>query len=165
MSSKITSLRRNYTRKFRIGRRVIGKPSICIARRSIRQTRNAGSESYRWMSRRPSDNGMPRYSKFFQNMTVQNFVLTTISHRSQKENLKLAEAQEEQRLLRCQKQYIELEMRKFRRKKMISLHDLETQLLRDVSSDRNETKLFFKYFLYRSWVKNNNNLSRHMVCC
>lgn len=58
-------------------------------------------------------------------------------YRSQKENLKLAEAQEEQRLLRCQKQYIELEMRKFRRKKMISLHDLETQLLRDVSIVKN----------------------------
>lgn len=59
----------------------------------------------------------------------------------------MAEAQEEQRLLRCQKQYIELEMRKFRRKKMISLHDLETQLLRDVSGlsilARNIFKPFF----------------------
>ncbi|XP_063696717.1 serine/threonine-protein kinase Tao [Culicoides brevitarsis] len=57
---------------------------------------------------------------------------------SQKENLKLAEAQEEQRLLRCQKQYIELEMRKFRRKKMMSLHDLETQLLRDELSKKQQ---------------------------
>lgn len=56
-----------------------------------------------------------------------------LSIRSQKENLKLAEAQEEQRLLRVQKNYIELEMRKFRRKKMILLHDLENQLLRDVN--------------------------------
>jgi hypothetical protein len=55
------------------------------------------------------------------------------SLRSQKENLKLAEAQEEQRLLRGQKKYIEKEMRKFRRKKMITLHELENQLLRDVS--------------------------------
>lgn len=59
---------------------------------------------------------------------------------SQKENLKQAEAQEEQRLLRVQKNYIELEMRKFRRKKTQVLHDLENQLLRDVS-------FFFHFFL------------------
>lgn len=52
---------------------------------------------------------------------------------SQKDNLKQAEAQEEQRLLRVQKNYIELEMRKFKRRKMLMLHDLENQLLRDVS--------------------------------
>lgn len=45
----------------------------------------------------------------------------------------MAEAAEEQRLLRVQKNYIELEMRKFKRKKICSLHDLENQLLRDVS--------------------------------
>uniref|UniRef100_U5EU25 non-specific serine/threonine protein kinase n=1 Tax=Corethrella appendiculata TaxID=1370023 RepID=U5EU25_9DIPT len=55
---------------------------------------------------------------------------------SQKENLKLAEAQEEQRLLRVQKNYIELEMRKFRRKKMILLHEIESQLLRDELSKK-----------------------------
>lgn len=52
---------------------------------------------------------------------------------SQKDNLKQAEAQEEQRLLRVQKQYIDLEMRKFKRKRMIMLHELENQLLRDVT--------------------------------
>lgn len=52
---------------------------------------------------------------------------------SQKDNLKQAEAQEEQRLLTLQKQYIELEMRKFRRRRLIMLHELEDQLLRDVS--------------------------------
>lgn len=46
----------------------------------------------------------------------------------------MAEAAEEKRLLRVQKNYIELEMRKFKRKKMCSLHDLENQLLRDVSN-------------------------------
>lgn len=45
----------------------------------------------------------------------------------------MAEAAEEQRLLQVQRNYIELEMRKFRRKKITSLHDLENQLLRDVS--------------------------------
>lgn len=74
--------------------------------------------------------------------------INVFSPRSQKENLKLAEAQEEQRLLRCQKQYIELEMRKFRRKKMISLHDLETQLLRDVSCLSLLARNIFKPFFF-----------------
>ncbi|XP_054731418.1 serine/threonine-protein kinase Tao isoform X1 [Anastrepha obliqua] len=55
---------------------------------------------------------------------------------SQKDNLKQAEAQEEQRLLRVQKQYIELEMRKFKRRRLISLHELEDQLLRDELSKK-----------------------------
>uniref|UniRef100_A0A1L8DML7 non-specific serine/threonine protein kinase n=1 Tax=Nyssomyia neivai TaxID=330878 RepID=A0A1L8DML7_9DIPT len=57
---------------------------------------------------------------------------------SQKENLKQAEAQEEQRLLRVQKNYIELEMRKFRRRKTQVLHDLENQLLRDELSKKQQ---------------------------
>lgn len=51
---------------------------------------------------------------------------------SQKDNLKQAEAQEETRLLKGQKSYIELEMRKFKRRKMLTIHDLEKQLLHDV---------------------------------
>lgn len=51
----------------------------------------------------------------------------------------MAEAAEEQRLLRVQKNYIELEMRKFKRKKMCSIHDLENQLLRDVSVPASES--------------------------
>lgn len=68
--------------------------------------------------------------------------------RSQKDNLKQAEAQEEQRMLRVQKNYIDLEMRKFRRKKMILLHDLENQLLRDVSatSHTSLTRLHLIFF-------------------
>ncbi|XP_053660465.1 serine/threonine-protein kinase Tao isoform X2 [Anopheles marshallii] len=57
---------------------------------------------------------------------------------TQKDNLKQAEQQEEQRLLRVQKNYIELEMRKFRRKKMGLLHDLEDQLLRDELSKKQQ---------------------------
>lgn len=51
---------------------------------------------------------------------------------SQKENMKQAEAQEETRLVKCQKNYIELEMRKFRRRKMLTIQELENQLLHDV---------------------------------
>uniref|UniRef100_A0A182YT69 non-specific serine/threonine protein kinase n=1 Tax=Anopheles stephensi TaxID=30069 RepID=A0A182YT69_ANOST len=41
-------------------------------------------------------------------------------------------------MLRVQKNYIELEMRKFRRKKMGLLHDLEDQLLRDELSKKQQ---------------------------
>lgn len=54
---------------------------------------------------------------------------------SQKDNLKQAEAQEESRLVKGQKSYIELEMRKFKRRKMLIFHDLENQLLHDVRYD------------------------------
>ncbi|XP_026473171.1 serine/threonine-protein kinase Tao isoform X2 [Ctenocephalides felis] len=55
---------------------------------------------------------------------------------SQKENLKQAEAQEEQRLLRGQKDYLELEIRKFRRKKLCAFHNLEQELLREELNKR-----------------------------
>lgn len=70
---------------------------------------------------------------------------------TQKEHLKQTEAQEEQRLLLVQKNYIELEMRKFKRRKLVTLHDMENQLLRDVSSIFTyfllelKSKLFFRY--------------------
>ncbi|XP_068152575.1 LOW QUALITY PROTEIN: serine/threonine-protein kinase Tao [Drosophila tropicalis] len=57
---------------------------------------------------------------------------------SQKDNLKQHEAQEEQRMLQAQKQYIELEMRKFKRKRMILLHELDDQLLRDELSKKQQ---------------------------
>ena len=52
---------------------------------------------------------------------------------SQKDNMKQAEAIEEQRLIRVQKDYIDLEMRKFKRKRLIMLHEIENQFLRDVN--------------------------------
>lgn len=61
---------------------------------------------------------------------------------SQKDNLKMAEAQEEQRLLMDQKNYIELEMRKYKRQRMHVLRDLESQLLRDVNS-------IYKFYIFR----------------
>jgi thousand and one amino acid protein kinase len=53
--------------------------------------------------------------------------------RSQKDNLKYQEAQEEQRMLRNQKDYLDLEVRKFRRRKLLAYHQLEQDLLREVS--------------------------------
>lgn len=43
------------------------------------------------------------------------------------------EAQEEQRLARGQREYLDLEIRKFRRKKLLVFHSLEQELLREVS--------------------------------
>lgn len=72
---------------------------------------------------------------------------------SQKENLKQVEAQEEQRLLKGQKSYIELEMRKFKRRKMLMLRDLDSQLLRDVCRDHsnlsNKTIPSQNYYLFK----------------
>lgn len=46
------------------------------------------------------------------------------------------DAQEEQRMLRGQKEYLELEVRKFRRKKLIIYHQLEQELLRQELNKR-----------------------------
>lgn len=53
---------------------------------------------------------------------------------SQKDNLRQMEAQEEQRLARGQREYLDLEIRKFRRKKLLIFHSLEQELLREVST-------------------------------
>lgn len=55
---------------------------------------------------------------------------------TQKENLKQLEAQEEQRLVRGQKEYLELEMRKFKRKKLVGYQGLEQELLREELNKR-----------------------------
>lgn len=52
--------------------------------------------------------------------------------RSQKDNLKQAEAAEEMRLVRSQREYLELELRRFRRRRMLALHHKEQELLREV---------------------------------
>ncbi|KAK7869690.1 hypothetical protein R5R35_009917 [Gryllus longicercus] len=57
---------------------------------------------------------------------------------SQKDNMKLMEAQEEQRLIRGQKEYLDLEIRKFRRKKMLVYHNLEQELLREELNKRQQ---------------------------
>lgn len=57
---------------------------------------------------------------------------------TQKDNLKLVEAQEEQRLIRSQKEYLEIEVRKFRRKKLLGFHNLEQELLREELNKRQQ---------------------------
>lgn len=57
---------------------------------------------------------------------------------SQKDNLRQMEAQEEQRLVRGQREYLELEIRKFRRKKILNYENLETELLREVTKYRDK---------------------------
>lgn len=55
-----------------------------------------------------------------------------------KDNLKLVDMQEEQRLLRIQKEYLELEIRKFRRRKLIQFHQLQQELLRQELNKRQQ---------------------------
>ncbi|KAJ8668298.1 hypothetical protein QAD02_009961 [Eretmocerus hayati] len=57
---------------------------------------------------------------------------------SQKDSLKQMEAQEEQRLARGQREYLDLEIRKFRRKKLLAYHSLEQELLREELNKRQQ---------------------------
>lgn len=90
---------------------------------------------------------------------------------SQKDNLKQHEAQQEQHMLQAQKQYIELEMRKFKRRRMIMLHELEDQLLRDVSDsfphslDYKFISNLYLYISYRSLARSSINWNRPTACC
>ena len=49
-----------------------------------------------------------------------------------KENFKEMDAQESQRLVRGQKDRLDYEVRKFRRRRLVQYHDLEQDLLREV---------------------------------
>ncbi|CAB3220438.1 unnamed protein product [Arctia plantaginis] len=55
---------------------------------------------------------------------------------SQKDNLKQAEAAEEARLVRAQREYLELELRRFRRRRMLAVHHKEQELLREELNKR-----------------------------
>ncbi|XP_026740353.1 serine/threonine-protein kinase Tao isoform X2 [Trichoplusia ni] len=55
---------------------------------------------------------------------------------SQKDNLKQAEAAEEMRLVRSQREYLELELRRFRRRRMLAAHHKEQELLREELNKR-----------------------------
>lgn len=55
---------------------------------------------------------------------------------SQKDNLKQAEAAEEARLVRSQREYLELELRRFRRRRMLAVHHKEQELLREELNKR-----------------------------
>lgn len=45
----------------------------------------------------------------------------------------MQEQQEEKRMVRSQKEYLDLEVRKFRRRKLLAYHQLEQELLREVT--------------------------------
>ncbi|XP_019871836.2 serine/threonine-protein kinase Tao [Aethina tumida] len=77
----------------------------------------------RWKRELSQDESTPKRQR---DATLQN----------QKENLKQIDMQEEQRLLRNQKEHLELETRKFRRKKLLAYHQLEQELLRQELNKR-----------------------------
>ena len=51
-----------------------------------------------------------------------------------KENFKEIDAAETQKITRAQKEYLDKEVRKFRRRRLIKYHDLEQDLLREVKN-------------------------------
>ncbi|XP_068990705.1 serine/threonine-protein kinase Tao isoform X3 [Neodiprion pinetum] len=57
---------------------------------------------------------------------------------SHKDSLRQMEAQDEQRLARGQREYLDLEIRKFRRKKLLIFHSLEQELLREELNKRQQ---------------------------
>lgn len=75
-------------------------------------------------------------------------IILTFVFRSQKDSLKQQEQQEEQRMIRNHKDYLDLEVRKFRRRKLLAYHQLEQDLLREVNPSRkalcNKNADFFK---------------------
>lgn len=48
--------------------------------------------------------------------------------------MKQTDAIEEQRMIRSQREYLDVEIRKFKRKKLLNLHYFEQELLREVIS-------------------------------
>ncbi|XP_045539064.1 serine/threonine-protein kinase Tao [Papilio machaon] len=57
---------------------------------------------------------------------------------SQKDNLKQAEEAEQARLVRSQREYLELELRRFRRRRMLATHHKEQELLREELNKRQQ---------------------------
>ncbi|KAL0266580.1 UNVERIFIED_CONTAM: hypothetical protein PYX00_009082 [Menopon gallinae] len=79
----------------------------------------------RWKRELSLDDSTPKRQR---DATLQNH----------KENLKQLDAQEEQRLLRGQKEYLDLEMRKYKRRKLLAYHKLEQDLLREELNKRQQ---------------------------
>ena len=66
------------------------------------------------------------------NLLNSVYVSALLQH---KENFKEMDAQESQRLVRGQKDRLDYEVRKFRRRRLVQYHDLEQDLLREVRQD------------------------------
>ena len=62
-----------------------------------------------------------------------------------KENFKEIDATENQRLARNQKEVLDREVRKFRRRRLVKYHELEQDLLREVSEKQIFGGVFFNY--------------------
>lgn len=96
-----------------------------IGKKNTKPTRRGGNESYPKTIPRLKGNGTLRYSKFIDCSfeLLDRFFL--LFFRSHKDNLKQVDAQEEQRLLRGQRAELDLELRKFRRMRLMAYHQLE----------------------------------------
>ncbi|XP_055388518.1 serine/threonine-protein kinase Tao isoform X3 [Condylostylus longicornis] len=91
----------------------------------MHQKREYKMNKERWKRELSMDDSTPKRQR---DLTLQ----------TQKEDLKKAEAEEEERLIRVHKYYLQLEMRKFKRKRMLLLHELQSQLLGDELSKKQQ---------------------------
>ena len=89
-----------------------------------------------------------------------SFFLALLQH---KENFKEMDAAESQRLVRGQKDRLDYEVRKFRRRRLVKYHDLEQDLLREVL--RNKTKHKNQTKNLRSWTSVRTSWSQPTRCC
>ena len=87
-----------------------------------------------------------------------------------KENYKEMEATETQRMARNQKEVLDREVRKFRRRRLVKYHDLEQDLLREVNGKRPISLLFelriyvFRVFFFRNSISANRNSNPLIQC-
>ena len=77
-------------------------------------------------------------SSLFCKLIFSSIISALLQH---KENFKELDAAESSRLVRGQKDHLDYEIRKFRRRRLVKYHDLEQDLLREVSSSLHFTVL------------------------
>ena len=84
-----------------------------------------------------------------------------------KENFKEMDAQESQRLVRGQKDRLDYEVRKFRRRRLVQYHDLEQDLLREVRlrAEVVSRGTLVTLSIFRNSTKDSCSLRAHTTCC
>ncbi|KAF5296307.1 hypothetical protein FQA39_LY12524 [Lamprigera yunnana] len=118
-------LKQNQIGEKKLGKDISSRQELDKKAFDVHRKKEYKANKERWKRELSQDDSTPKRQR---DATLQ----------TQKDNLKLVEAQEEQRLLRSQKEYLEIEVRKFRRKKLLSFHNLEQELLREELNKRQQ---------------------------
>ncbi|XP_044594241.1 serine/threonine-protein kinase Tao isoform X4 [Cotesia glomerata] len=118
-------LKQNQNAEKKLQKEIIGRQEADRKALETQQKREYKAYKERWKKELSQDEVTPKRQR---DATLQ----------SQKDNLRQMEAQEEQRLARGQREYLDLEIRKFRRKKLLIFHSLEQELLREELNKRQQ---------------------------